>query len=104
MHSFSAIEISQQTSVAGCSKGKQGALIFEGSCRLSYGLQNFLLSQPMIVLAVIYVSLSMTDAAEKQKYDIEADDNHGNATEKDADYDLPQITVRAIQYATDNLH
>ncbi|KAF3776420.1 hypothetical protein EJ110_NYTH40146 [Nymphaea thermarum] len=36
--------------IAGCSKGKQGALIYEGSCRLSYGLQNFLLSQPMIVL------------------------------------------------------
>ncbi|KAF3776430.1 High affinity nerve growth factor receptor [Nymphaea thermarum] len=89
--------------IAGCSKGKQGALIFEGSCRLSYGLQNFLLSQPMIVLpVVIYVSLSMTDAAEKQKYNIEADDNHGNATEKDADYDLPQITLRAIQDATDN--
>ncbi|KAF3791394.1 Cysteine-rich repeat secretory protein 38 [Nymphaea thermarum] len=70
--------------IAGCSKRKQGALIFEGSCRLSYGLQNFLLSQPMIVLP------------EKQKYKIEADDNHGNATEKDADYDLPQITLRAI--------
>ncbi|KAF3776408.1 putative L-type lectin-domain containing receptor kinase S-5 [Nymphaea thermarum] len=40
---------------------------------------------------------------EKQKYNIEADDNHGNATEKDADYDLPQITLRAIQDATDNL-
>ncbi|KAF3776842.1 G-type lectin S-receptor-like serine/threonine-protein kinase [Nymphaea thermarum] len=39
---------------------------------------------------------------EKQKYNIEADDNHGNATEKDADYDLPQITLRAIQDATDN--
>ncbi|CAN6452138.1 unnamed protein product [Victoria cruziana] len=118
---------SAASDIAGCSKGKQGAQIFRDSCRLAYGLQVFFIGQPMLVLPgsrhnqswrlllIICVITSVLLSAacllcllqirrhriEKLKYSKEADDHDvEDATEK-ADIDLPHITLRAIQDATE---
>ncbi|XP_031499240.2 cysteine-rich receptor-like protein kinase 15 [Nymphaea colorata] len=120
---------SAASDIAGCSKGKQGARIFKGSCRLAYGLQRFFLAQPMLMLpgkrdrkpwwnmflVLSLISLVLLAAAcalcllrirrrhiAKLNHNIEADDHDaGNATEE-AEYDLTQISLRAIEEATNN--
>ncbi|XP_031499615.2 uncharacterized protein LOC116263928 [Nymphaea colorata] len=116
--------------IEGCCNGKQGCRILRGSCSLAFGVQPFFFGDPtfvslphpnhrhkrwwiftiigifgVVVLAGVWVlclvrrrqkPLKILEHKEASLFDV------GSTKENKAHYDLPQISLKAIQSATVN--
>ncbi|XP_049936329.1 cysteine-rich receptor-like protein kinase 6 [Nymphaea colorata] len=80
--------------IEGCSHGEQGSRILRGSCNLAFGSQQFFLGDPTLVSLV-------QSNHEKLKYKEASSVDVGSIKEDEADYHLPQISLRTIQNATE---
>ncbi|KAF3777359.1 putative L-type lectin-domain containing receptor kinase II-2 [Nymphaea thermarum] len=80
--------------IEGCFNGRQGGRILRGSCSLSFGMQSFFASDPALVSSV-----QPNHEKLKQKETTLTDTE--SAEENETTFDLPQISLRTIQVATD---
>ncbi|XP_031499614.1 cysteine-rich receptor-like protein kinase 6 [Nymphaea colorata] len=114
--------------IEGCSNGKQGGRILTGSCNLAFGAQPFFFGDPTVVTlpqpnnghkrwwifaiigiiggvilaAAIAFCLVRRRQQRKTKYKEASSVDVEDIKENEADCSLPQISLRAIQNATDN--
>ncbi|KAF3777370.1 G-type lectin S-receptor-like serine/threonine-protein kinase [Nymphaea thermarum] len=93
----------------GCSNGKQGGRILTGSCNLAFGAQPFFFGDPTVKHCPPFPqSLNFLDLLHlygisgKTKYKEASSVDVEGIKENEADCSLPQISLRAIQNATDN--
>ncbi|KAF3777356.1 hypothetical protein EJ110_NYTH25690 [Nymphaea thermarum] len=92
--------------IEGCSNGKQGGSILRGSCILAFGVQPFFFGDPTLVIVQkkshnvnyrLHVILEILKQKEETSIDTESVKEN-----EEANYDLPQISLRTIEDATYN--